>query len=98
MQVETRDIIAGCLKNDRMAQKKVYESLFDRMYAVCRRYVKDEEETLEVLNDGFMNVFKNVAQYNGDGSFEAWIRRIMVNKALDHLKLNKKYKETLQYV
>ncbi len=98
MLIIGKDIIERCKKNDRTAQKLVYENFFDRMYAVCRRYVKNDEETIEVLNDGFISLFQNIHQYKGEGSFEGWVRRIVVNKALDHLKLNKTYKETLQYV
>lgn len=68
------------------------------MHAVCMRYVKGEEETLEVLNDGFISVFMNISQYKGNGSFEGWIRKTIVNKAIDHIRSNKKYKETVKYV
>jgi RNA polymerase sigma factor (sigma-70 family) len=94
----SKNIIEACKKNDRSSQKIVYEKFFDRMFAVCRRYVRNDEETPEVLNDGFISVFQNIHQYKGEGSFEGWIRKIMVNKALDYLRTNKKYKETLQYV
>ena len=98
MQEIGKDIIECCKKNDRAAQKLIYENFFDSMYAVCRRYVKNDEETIEVLNDGFISLFQNIHQFKGNGSFEGWVRKIVVNKALDHLKLNKTYKETLQYV
>jgi len=98
MLIISKDIIESCKKNNRSAQKLVYENFFNRMFAVCRRYVKNEEETIEVLNDGFISVFQNIQQYKGDGNFEGWVRRIIVNKALDHLKATKKYKETLQYI
>jgi RNA polymerase sigma factor (sigma-70 family) len=96
--IVSQNIIEACKKNDRSSQKIIYEKFFDRMFAVCRRYVRSEEETLEVLNDGFMSVFQNIGHFKGEGSFEGWIRKIIVNKALDHLRANKKYKETLQYV
>lgn len=68
------------------------------MHLVCRRYIKEDEETLEVLNDGFISLFMNISQYKGDGSFEGWARRIIVNKAIDHIRSNKKHREILKYV
>jgi RNA polymerase sigma factor (sigma-70 family) len=98
MLAVTTDIIEACKRNDRSAQKFVYENFFNKMFSVCRRYVKNEEEALEVLDDGFINIFKNIQQYKGEGSFEGWVRKIIINKALDHIKMNKKYKEMLHYV
>jgi len=93
-----KDIIERCKKNDRNAQKFIYENFFDKMFAVCRRYVKNDDDTLEVLNDGFISLFVNIAKYKGEGSFEGWVRKIIINKALDHLRSNKKYKEMFKYV
>ena len=86
MFVINSDIIESCKRNERAAQKLVYENFFDKMYAVCRRYVRNDEETLEVLNDGFMNLFLNIQQYKGEGSFEGWVRKIIINKALESFK------------
>jgi len=94
----SNDIIEACKRSERSAQKFIYEKFFSSMHAVCMRYVKGEEEALEVLNDGFMSVFINITQYKGDGCFEGWMRRIIVNKAIDHIRSNKKYKETVKYV
>lgn len=94
----SNDIIEACKRNERSAQKFIYENFFSRMHAVCMRYIKEDEEVLEVLNDGFISVFINISQYKGNGCFEGWMRRIIVNKAIDHIRLNKKYKETLKYV
>ncbi|HNW97820.1 MAG TPA: RNA polymerase sigma factor [Bacteroidales bacterium] len=97
MNINT-EIIEACKKNERSAQKFVYEKFFSRFYAVCVRYIKDREEALEVLNDGFINMFKNIEQYKCDGSFEGWARRIIVNKAIDYIRSNKKYKEVFKYI
>ena len=66
------------------------------MYSVCRRYLKNDEDILEVLNNGFLNVFKKISQFKGEGSFEGWIKRIIIHKSLDYIKLNKKYKEHIR--
>ncbi len=96
--VVSNEIIEACKRNERSAQKFIYENFFSRMHVVCMRYIREEEETLEVLNDGFINIFMNISQYKGDGSFEGWVRKIIVNKAIDHIRSNKKYKEILKYV
>jgi RNA polymerase sigma factor (sigma-70 family) len=92
------EIIEACKKNERSAQKVIYENFFSRFYIVCIRYIKDKEEALEVLNDGFINMFKNIEHYKGEGSFEGWARKIIVNKAIDYIRSNKKYKEIFKYV
>lgn len=94
----SKEIIEACKRNERSAQKLIYENFFGSMHVVCMRYIKKEEETQEVLNDGFISLFMNISQYKGDGNFEGWVRRIIVNKAIDHIRSNKKYKETLIYI
>ena len=89
-------LIRGCINNDRRAQKAVYEAYFNTMYSDCRRYLKNDEDILEVLNNGFLNVFKKISQFKGEGSFEGWIKRIIIHKSLDYIKLNKKYKEHIR--
>lgn len=92
------DIIEECKNYKRTAQKFIYEKLYSVMFAVCRRYIKNDEEIMEVLNDGFMILFQRIGQFKGEGSFEGWVRKIFINKAIDHYRMNKKYRETLQYV
>jgi RNA polymerase sigma-70 factor (ECF subfamily) len=83
------DIIRGCLKNDRASQKALYEQNYGKMLGVCLRYCRSSDEAKDVLHEGFMKVFNNLKNYSGTGSFEGWIRRIMVNTAIDHLRKNK---------
>jgi RNA polymerase sigma-70 factor (ECF subfamily) len=89
------DLIARCKENDRAAQEELYNRFFRKMLTVCLRYVSDREDALEVLNDGFISVFKNLGQYQSKGSFEGWIRRIMVNKSLDFIRSRKSYNENI---
>jgi RNA polymerase sigma-70 factor (ECF subfamily) len=83
------DIIKGCLKNDRASQKALYEQHYGKMLGVCLRYAKDKDEAKDVLHEGFLKVFTNLKNFNGTGSFEGWIRRVMVNTSIDHLRKNK---------
>jgi RNA polymerase sigma-70 factor (ECF subfamily) len=83
------DIIKGCLKNDRASQKALYEQHYSKMLGVCLRYSKTSDEAKDILHEGFMKVFNSLKNFTGSGSFEGWIRRIMVNTAIDHLRKNK---------
>jgi RNA polymerase sigma-70 factor, ECF subfamily len=83
------EIIKGCLKNDRASQKALYEEYYGKMLGVCLRYAKDKDEAKDILHEAFMKVFTNLKNFNGTGSFEGWIRRIMVNTSIDHLRKNK---------
>ncbi len=85
-------LIEGCRNNDRKAQKRLYEQYFGKMYSVCLRYMKQEDEALAVVNTGFYKVFKNIVQFKNQGSFEGWIKRIIINTALDAIKEQKNYK------
>jgi RNA polymerase sigma-70 factor (ECF subfamily) len=67
------------------------------MLAIVRRYIKDEEEALDVLNQGFIKIFKKIEQYHVGNSFEGWCKRIIINTALDHLRSNKRYKDIFSF-
>jgi RNA polymerase sigma-70 factor (ECF subfamily) len=79
---ETQQLINGCVKGDRHAQSRLYNVYHQKMFAVCLRYAHSREEAEEILQEGFMKVFEFVHQYKFAGSFEGWMRRIMVNCAL----------------
>jgi RNA polymerase sigma-70 factor (ECF subfamily) len=87
-------LIQGCLKKDRDFQKKLYEHFYSFAMAICVRYAFKEEEGIEIMNDGFMKVFDKLDKYNPELSFHGWLRRIMINTALDHFRKNKKFKHT----
>lgn len=80
------DIIKACIKGDRKAQKQLYDHFASKMYGVCLRYANDADEAKDILQDGFIKVFFNLKQFNYKGSFEGWIRRIMVNTALEKFR------------
>lgn len=83
------DIIKGCLRNDRASQKALYEHFYSKMLGVCLRYSKSSDEAKDILHEAFMKVFNSIKNFNGTGSFEGWVRRIMVNTAIDHIRKNK---------
>jgi RNA polymerase sigma-70 factor (ECF subfamily) len=76
----------GCLKNDRKQQEQLYRLLAPRMLAVCMRYATDKDEAQDILQEGFIKMFKNMNNYRGDGSLEGWVRRIMVHCAISRYR------------
>lgn len=84
--VSEAELVQGCQEGNRLIQRRVYEQYSSRMLALCRRYVKNEMDAEEVLINGFLKVFERIGQFKSDGSFEGWIRRIMVNESLNHLR------------
>lgn len=81
------EIIRGCVKNERLAQKRLYERCYGKMFGVCMRYAADKEMATEILNLGFMKVFENIKEFQKKGgNLEGWIYRIIVNTAIDFLR------------
>ncbi|HYC84637.1 MAG TPA: RNA polymerase sigma factor [Chryseosolibacter sp.] len=80
------ELIDGCLRRDRAAQQQLYDLYSSKMYAVCYRYVRDAMEAEDILVTAFAKIFERISQFKREGSFEGWIRRIMVNEALTHLR------------
>jgi DNA-directed RNA polymerase specialized sigma24 family protein len=76
----------GCLRNDRKQQEMLYKVLAPKMLAVCMRYAKDKDEARDILQEGFIKMFKNMSNYRGEGSLEGWIRRIMVHSAISRYR------------
>jgi len=83
MDAEER-MIAGCRDGKRRAQSELYQRFASTMFGVCLRYSRSREEAEDILQEGFLKVFGRVDQYSGKGSFEGWMRRIMVNTAINH--------------
>jgi len=80
---EIKNIINGCLKGNRRDQELLYRRHAAKLYAVCLQYSGNDEEARDILQDGFIKIFENLVHYRDEGSFEGWIRRIVVNTALE---------------
>jgi len=76
------DIIHGCLRGSTQHQRLLYERFAGKMYAVCLRYARSQSDAADILQEGFVKVFTKLDQFHFQGSFEGWIRRIMINTAL----------------
>ena len=83
------ELIKGCVRRERNAQKRLYETFSSKMCALCCRYVKDSMEAEDVLVTAFTKILDRIDQYKGEGSFEGWIRRVVVNEALTYLRRNR---------
>ncbi len=86
---ELLDVIEACKSGDRKAQHQIYKMLYGKMLGACMRYASDVDEAKDMLQDGFIKVFSNLEKYNGEGSFEGWVRRIVVNTSIDALRKRK---------
>lgn len=85
--VVEEELIQGCIKNDRLAQKRLYERYYGKMFGVCMRYSSHREQATEILNMAFFKIFKTIESFaQKGGNLEAWIYRIMVNTAIDYLR------------
>jgi len=86
LQMSEKQLIEGCLKGNRMAQEELYNLYSRRMMGVCMRYVSDRETARDLLQDGFVKLFTSLHLFAGTGPFEAWMRMIFVNVAIEHLR------------
>jgi RNA polymerase sigma-70 factor (ECF subfamily) len=80
------ELLAGCLRNHRRSQELLYRQFYGYAMSVCLRYAPTREGALEVLNDGFLKVFTRLDQYEPTQSFKGWLRRILINTAVDHYR------------
>lgn len=83
IQREEHDLIAACIRKERWAQKQLYEDYYSNMMGVCLRYSNNQEDALDILHEGFIKVFRHLSKYQPGTSLSAWIRRVMVNTAID---------------
>ncbi|WPO80864.1 RNA polymerase sigma factor [Flavobacterium sp. KACC 22761] len=90
-QEETK-IIKLAVENNRQAQQQIYGKYASKMLSVCRQYIKDIQLAEDVMITAFMKVFTNLKNFEHKGSFEGWIRRIMVNECISYLRVQKKVK------
>jgi RNA polymerase sigma-70 factor (ECF subfamily) len=96
---ELKLTIQGCVLNDRLSQKKIYTSFYNYAMSVCSLYTSNYEDSVEILNDGFLKVFKEIYRYQpayADHvlSFKGWLRKIMLYTSIDHFRKNHKHRFT----
>jgi RNA polymerase sigma factor (sigma-70 family) len=84
-------IINGCAKGKSRSQEVLYKQFYAYGMSICLRYAHSREEAVEIMNDGFIKVFNNIANYKTEHSFKGWFRKILVNTAIDHYRKNNKH-------
>ncbi len=93
--MDHQKLVKDCLKGRLQAQRELYELFAKEMLGVCYRYTRSIRDAEDVLQEGFVKVFHNLSQYRSEGELGGWVRRIMVNTALNFLKRNRKYQQEM---
>lgn len=85
------ELVAGCVRNERRAQEQFYRKFFPEMLRMCLRYTRDEDTALEIVNNGFLRVFKKLHTFAFKGSLEGWVRRLVYHSMADYFRENARY-------
>lgn len=85
------ELIEGCCRGEAKYQKALYQRFYRLMFGVCLRYTDNQEDAQDILQEGFIKVFKNIQSFRRQGSFEGWVRRIMVHTSIEHYRRNSRY-------
>lgn len=89
---EEKELIELAVENNRHAQHQIYSKFSPKMLSVCRQYIKDLQQAEDVMITAFMKMFTNLKHFEHKGSFEGWIRRIMINECISYIRVQKKVK------
>lgn len=89
-------MVSACTKGDSRAQRALFDKFAPKMLSICKRYIQNGDEAEDVLQDGFVKIFQKISDFKHEGSLEGWMRRIIVNTALDAIRKNKKWLGTSQ--
>ncbi len=84
--ISESDLISGSIEGDRRMQEELYKRFAPKMYAVCLRYANNADDAQDLLQEGFIKVFKNLHRFRAEGSFEGWVRRVFVNSSIEHFR------------
>ncbi len=90
METEAQ-LIEACLRNDRNAQRKLYNAYAGKMLVVCMRYVQNQAEAEDILQEGFMKVFQNLDTFRAESTLGSWIKRIVINTAINQIRSQKHF-------
>lgn len=97
-QPEIIQIIEGCKRGKRSSQKKLYQHFYSYGMTVCLHYSANREEAQEILNDGFMKIFNKIDRYDDKYAFKSWLRRILINCAIDYYRRQEKHRHTANII
>ncbi|MEO1518671.1 MAG: sigma-70 family RNA polymerase sigma factor [Bacteroidota bacterium] len=91
------ELVEGCVKNDRYAQELLFRKYFSSMMRMCMRYTDDREQAMEIVNSGFLRVFKKIHTFAFKGSLEGWIRKLVYHSLSEHFKKHSRYLQFLVF-
>jgi RNA polymerase sigma-70 factor (ECF subfamily) len=83
---EEADLVSSCIRQERWAQKKLYEDHYSFMMSICLRYTSNENDALDLMHEGFIKIFTNIHKYQPETALSAWMRRIMINNCIDYYR------------
>lgn len=86
-----KELVEGCKQENPRIQRALYQKYYRLMFSICLRYSENREDAQDILQDGFVKVFKKINTFKHKGSFEGWVRRIMVHTAIEHYRKKSKY-------
>jgi RNA polymerase sigma-70 factor (ECF subfamily) len=92
-----KELVAGCRKGERLAQKVLYERFFGKMLGIAMRYTKQQEEAVEILNAAFLKVFTALDKYQDNNNLAGWIAKIVFNCSIDHVRRHTKYRQVMNF-
>lgn len=93
MILNEQELLNGCREQNRLAQKRLYDVFSGKMFAICLRYTKNRADAEDVIQDAFIKIYENIGSFRGESPLEFWIRSIVVNTALKHLRKQKNWVE-----
>ncbi|MFT5164998.1 MAG: RNA polymerase sigma factor (sigma-70 family) [Saprospiraceae bacterium] len=96
LTLSEKDLFEGCLKGESNCQKALYEQYKVSLFRVCLRYAKDRMEAEDMLQDGFIKIFSDLHQFSFQGPLGGWMRKVVVNVALQHIRKNKKFQHSVE--
>ena len=87
-------LVDGCRRQDRITQRLLYEQFAGKLFVICKRYVKDPDEAEDVLQDAFVKIYRHIDSFRFECPLEAWLKRVVINTALKHLRTQKPWENT----
>lgn len=94
--LSNKELVDGCLNDDRGIQEQLYRKFAPQMYSVCLNYAVNRDQAMDFLQDGFMEVFRKIHNYRFEGELGGWIRKVIIFKTIDALRKEKRYQEIIQ--
>ena len=94
---DTNQLLQGCMSGDRRSQKQLYQQFYGFAMTIAMRYSRDEMDAADIMSHAFVKIFRSIKSYDSNkGSLHAWIKRILINEGLDHIKSRNRFSENVE--